>query len=104
MTERAHSKPGFGRVAIAITAIFAVLFVISKVSPRDEVSSPTMAKSETYRLVHAIGNTERESARGLSKNECEEKKRELKSVGTALRSYNENTGYGSIACLPESSF
>lgn len=60
------------------------------------------ATDETYRLVHAVGNAEHEVARNLSKNECEERKRELKAIATALGTYNEKTGLGSIACLPES--
>ncbi len=60
--------------------------------------------AETYRLIHAIGNEEHEAARGLSKSECEARKAELKSVATALGTYNESTGYGSITCLPESVF
>ena len=60
--------------------------------------------AETYRLVHAIGNTENVSARNLSKAECETRKSELKSVATALGTYNEATGHGSITCLPESDF
>lgn len=64
----------------------------------------TAAHSETYRLVHAIGNTERVSAKGLSKAECEVRKAKLKSVATALGTYNEQRGHGSITCLPESLF
>jgi len=60
------------------------------------------AHAETYRLVQAIGNSERESARNLTKSECEERKRDLKIVAQALGTYNEETGYGSVACLPES--
>ena len=62
------------------------------------------ANAETYRLVHAIGNTEHEAARDLSKAECETKKAELKAAAEALGTYNERTGYGSITCLPESLF
>jgi len=60
--------------------------------------------AETYRLIHANGNAEREVARGLSKYECEAKKRELKTVAEALGTYNEALGIGSITCLPESLF
>ncbi len=59
-------------------------------------SAPGFA--ETYRLVHAIGNTERVSAKDLSKRECDTRKAELKSTAAAL-----GTG-GSITCLPDSLF
>ena len=62
------------------------------------------AHAETYRLIHAIGNAEHENARGLSKSECEQQKKELKIVAEKLGTYNERTGYGSITCLPESVF
>lgn len=62
------------------------------------------SSSETYVLVQAIGNTERVSAKGLSKPECESRKAELKQVATALGTFNESTGHGSITCLPESDF
>ena len=62
------------------------------------------ANAETYRLIQAIGNAEHESARGLSKSECEQQKKELKIVAEKLGTYNERTGYGSITCLPESVF
>jgi hypothetical protein len=60
--------------------------------------------SETYRLVQAIGNSEKVHAKGLSKAECETKKRELKAVAEAIGTYNEKTGFGSITCLPDSFF
>lgn len=65
-------------------------------------ASPAIA--ETYRLIHAIGNDEKEVARDLSKDECEARKKEHKVVATALGTFNEGTGYGSITCLPESLF
>lgn len=64
----------------------------------------TAAQAETYRLVHAIGNTEKVVAKDLSKSECDRQKRELKLTATALGTYNESTGKGSITCLPESLF
>lgn len=62
------------------------------------------ANAETYRLIHTIGNTEHEVARGLSKVDCDEQKKERKIIATRLGTYNERTGYGSIACIPESLF
>lgn len=68
------------------------------------VANDATAKDETYRLIHAIGNTERESARNLTKAECEKRKKELKAVGESLGIHNEKAGIGSIVCLPESFF
>ncbi|PDS67966.1 hypothetical protein [Rhizobium phaseoli] len=60
--------------------------------------SASAAQAETYRLIQATGNAEREAARGLSKQECEERKRELKAITAAI-----GAG-GSVTCLPESFF
>ena len=62
------------------------------------------ANAETYRLIHAIGNSEREIVRDIPKGECERLKREHIAVAEALGIYNERLGIGSIACLPESLF
>lgn len=64
----------------------------------------TGAEAETYRLIHAVGNVEQEAGRGLSKSECEASKKELKIIAEAAGTYNEQLGYGSITCLPESVF
>jgi len=50
--------------------------------------------------IQATGNTERAAARGLSKRECEVRKRELKAVAEALGTSNEGGRIGSITCLP----
>ncbi len=76
-------------------------------TPTSKATSPVStgsSKPETYRLIQALGNSEKEAARGLSKAECEDRKKELKAVGSALGTYNEAIGYGSITCLPESTF
>ncbi len=57
---------------------------------------------ETYQLVQALGNAEHVAGRGLTKTECESRKVDLKATATALGTYNEATGHGSITCLPES--
>lgn len=62
------------------------------------------AHAETYRLVQAVGTTEKVVAKGLSKPECETRKKELKTTAEALGTYNERLGIGSITCLPESLF
>ena len=67
-------------------------------------AEPQGQSAETYRLIHAIGNTEREVARGLSRSDCQIQRDELKATATALGTYNEATGYGSITCRPESTF
>lgn len=81
-----------GFLRFIVMAIFAML-----------LGAPASG-AETYRLMQTLGNDEHESARGLSKAECETKKAELKVIATALGTYNEATGHGSITCLPESSF
>lgn len=68
------------------------------------VLAASAAQAETYRLVHAIGNAEKVVAKGLSKPECETRKRELKTVAEKMGTYNERLGIGSITCLPESLF
>ena len=85
------------RAIFSFGLLFAIAFAV--VSCGDE--TPT-APSETYYLVHAIGNEERVNASGLSKAQCESEKAQLKEVATALGAYNEATGYGSITCLPAS--
>ena len=62
------------------------------------------AYAETYRLVHAIGNTEKIIAKDLSKPECEARKREHIKVAEGLGVHSEKLGVGSITCLPESLF
>lgn len=61
-------------------------------------SSDSGRSDRGYRLVQASGNKERIVARGLSKGECEARKKDLKIVASTL-----GTG-GSITCLPESLF
>lgn len=53
------------------------------------------AHAETYRLIQAIGNSEKETA-GLTKQECEAKKREIQAVTDAI-----GAG-GTVTCIPES--
>ena len=64
----------------------------------------TSATAETYRLVHALGNSERAVEKNLSKRDCETRKAEYKKVAEALGTYNERLGHGSITCLPDSLF
>lgn len=68
------------------------------------VSFATVAQAETYRLIHAIGNAEKEIARGLKMAECEAMKRDRKRIATNLGVHIEKLGIGSITCLPESIF
>lgn len=79
---------------IGFVALFVILlFVLAMCSPSD-----SGRYEMTYRLVQASGNSERIAARGLSRSECEARKRELQSVTAIL-----GTG-GSVTCLPESVF
>ncbi|OCJ52968.1 hypothetical protein A6U94_09610 [Agrobacterium tumefaciens] len=109
MANDSRSKPGFGRIAALVVAMIIGGVILSKLdrtaTPNASSSvSSVSSKAETYRLIQALGNSENEAARGLSKAECEDRKKELKSVGNALGTYNETLGYGSITCLPESTF
>jgi threonine dehydrogenase-like Zn-dependent dehydrogenase len=94
-------KPGFGRVVIGLGAIGALIALAAQLEAPSKVPTKS-TPAETYHLVHAIGNTEKITARGLSKVECETQKSELKGVAEALGTYNEKTGFGSIVCLPDS--
>ena len=67
------------------------------------VVTPAFA-AETFRLVHAIGNEERVIAKGMSKRDCEAKKREHIAVAEAIGVHSERFGIGSITCLPDSLF
>ncbi|MGK2740033.1 hypothetical protein ACSHT0_04005 [Tepidicaulis sp. LMO-SS28] len=79
-----------------------VLFIVGMCSPSENSSSHRA--DETYRLVMAHGNSENIVAKGLSRSECEARKRQLKATGEALGTYSESRGIGSITCLPESLF
>jgi hypothetical protein len=61
------------------------------------VLSGGTAATETYRLVHAVQNSERIIAKGLSKSECESRKKEYVLATGVLSG-------GSVTCLPESIF
>ncbi|HEU4985392.1 MAG TPA: hypothetical protein VFT58_07100 [Nitrososphaera sp.] len=62
----------------------------------DESTVVRAAKAtQTFSLVHAIGNKERVSARGLSESECK-KRKEYLAVSAAM------VGGGSVTCLPDS--
>lgn len=100
-----------------IGALVFVLYVAAQVSPlrsqsespadtdiRPSIAASTRQPVETYRLIHAIGNSESIVGRGLSEGECDTQKAELKVTATALGTYNEALGRGSIACLPEGTF
>ena len=95
-------KPGCGRAVVAILATGVVILAISLLDKGGSTAIPTKSAAETYRLIHAIGNTEKVSAKGLSKVECEARKQELKAVSEKIGTYNERTGYGSITCIAES--
>lgn len=87
-----------GCIGVPALIAFAIYVVI------DISGSSDGQPKETYRLVHAIGNDETFVARGLQEYECRMQRDELKEVATALGTYNETTGHGSITCQPESSY
>ncbi len=95
------SRPFSGWGFVMIAALVGAIHIFGGNSASQTTASPA---PETYRLIQAIGDTEHESARGLSKAECESRKSELKKVATTLGTYDEKTGAGSITCLPESLF
>lgn len=57
-----------------------------------------VAKAETYRLVHAIGNSENYVLKNKSWSECQYQKGEYSQIVTLM-----GAG-GSVTCLPESDF
>jgi len=100
-------KPGIGRALLAFGLAVAGIAILSRFgfqTPPQQPASASVALPETFRLVHAIGNSERVNASGLSSAECETRKRDLKIVAEALGTYNERLGIGSITCLPDRLF
>jgi len=92
---------------LVLAAVIGGLIILGRLTPpADEPASAHVVAqaAETYRLMHTIGNDESEVARGLSKAECDARKRERIDVSEALGIHNERLGVGSIACLPESFF
>lgn len=84
------------KVLLAVAVVLGAIYFL-----RDDVGAPRSSSNrnaETYRLVHAIGNTERVNATGLSKSECEMRRDDAKIVAVSI-----GDG-GSITCLPESLF
>lgn len=88
---------------IGFVALFVAALVVLAQCDGSETSE-SAAYGDTYRLISAKGNTEREVARGLSKRECESRKEDLKTTAGTLGLHNEALGIGSITCLPESVF
>lgn len=78
--------------------LFVILFVVLSMCS-DSNDRSGFGSADTYRLVHARGNSENIIARGLSRPECESRKREFESVASGL-----GMGQGSVTCLPESLF
>lgn len=81
--------------ALILAAIIGTAYAISGDAGPDNAIA---AKAETYRLVHAIGNSEKIVAKDLSKRECEARKSEHKIIVASL-----GVG-GSVTCLRESDF
>jgi len=66
--------------------------------------STSAAVAETYRLIHAIGNSEKVLAKGHSKRDFEPMKTDRIAIAEALGIHSERLGTGSITCLHESLF
>lgn len=98
MKQKDSRHPGFGRAAAAFGLVIAGIWGAGFFGNQSPTTQRTVAHEETYRLVHAIGNTERINARGLTKGDCETRKKEALTVAVAL-----GAG-GSITCLPDSFF
>lgn len=97
-TKDRENLGGMFFVIACLTMAVALYFAIAGDSRKPE------SIAATYRLVHTIGNDEHVAGRDLSALDCETRKQDLKATATALGTFNEQTGYGSIACLPESLF
>lgn len=65
---------------------------------RSEPDHTQTEARESYRLVHAIGNTERIAATGMTMQACRAQQGELRTIATII-----GAG-GSITCLPDSLF
>lgn len=89
---------GTGRLllAFALTGTFIALIVLF-VDPTDKDNKQgRLPKEKRFQLVISQGNSERISAKGLTKEECSEQKERLVGVINA-------TGLGgSVTCLAES--
>jgi hypothetical protein len=94
-------KPGRHLDAYGLYPVLRLALILGGMLAASAAHAET---DETYRLVHAIGNDEHFVDTGLSKAECEVRKREYKAVAEALGTHNESLGFGSITCLPESLF
>lgn len=87
------------RLLLVIAAAVGAIYFFGERS--DEVTLTEVSRSapsETYRVVHAIGNSERYIATELSERECRRRREEHKVIVKSL-----GTG-GSVTCLPESIF
>lgn len=98
-------RPGAGRALLGVAAALIGVAALS----RFEVKSypPHRAypqDGETYRLVHAIGNSEKIVADGMSKMDCAARKKDDIAIAEALGIHSKKLGIGSIVCLPENVF
>lgn len=93
------SKPLL-QVILYSLGVLAVVIVLAGLA---RLSAAATA-SETYRLVQAIGNSEKVIAKDLEKGECARRKREHIQVAEGLGVHSERLGIGAITCLPESFF
>lgn len=86
-------------VGIAVVGALYTLGRISGPTVRDPVyRNAAIVDRATYRLVHAIGNTERYIGFGLDSRECAAERDERRRVSAAI-----GVG-GSFTCLPDRIF
>lgn len=105
MRHATGRRPGIGRALLGIAAVMVGIAALSRFGSE---SYPTRhvepQDSETYRLIHAIGNNEKIVAYALSKNDCDIRKKDNIAVAEAIGVHGEMLGIGSIVCLPDSGF
>ena len=94
---------------ITAAIMFGLFFVAGYFLRGDGNMAPQLERAasvntETYRLIHAMGNDEQELARDLSRTDCESMKDDRIGLSAALGIHSETLGIGSISCLPESVF
>lgn len=102
--RRSDRRPGFRRVFVVVAIALIGIAALSRFGTQTHSVPRAQKAPEAYRLVHAIGNDESIVAEGLSKYDCEARKKDNIAVAEALGIHSERLGIGSITCLPESLF
>lgn len=102
--RRIDRRPGLGSAFVAVTIALIGVAALSRFGTQTHSVPLAHNAPEAYRLVHAIGNDETIVAEGLSKHDCEARKKDNIAVAETLGIHSERLGIGSITCLPESLF